>query len=299
MAGYKVVEIKSRPDGLVDLEELKKAISPRTAMFMITNPNTLGLFERQIGEIAAIAHQNEALLYMDGANLNALLGIVRPGDMGFDIVHYNLHKTFATPHGGGGPGAGALGVKGLLSPYLPVPVARKENDVYRLDFDIPLSIGKLMNFWGNFGVMARAWCYIRILGAQGLKKVSQRAIINANYLMRKLEPLFDLPYPADCMHEFVLSSRNLKERDIKTTHIAKRLLDYGFHAPTIYFPLIVPEAMMIEPTETESKETLDAFTDALTKIVSEDPEMLKHAPHCAPLKRLNEALAAKNLKIHW
>lgn len=299
MAGFNAVEIKSNSQGLVDLEALKNSISDKTAMFMITNPNTLGLFESQISQISQIVHEHRALLYMDGANLNALLGLTRPGDMGFDIVHYNLHKTFSTPHGGGGPGSGPIGVKSMLIPYLPIPRIHYMNNAYSFDFDHPKSIGKTMNFWGNFGVIVRAYCYIRILGAEGLANVSRGAIINANYMMRKLQPYFDLMYTSDCMHEFVLSARNFKDCGFKTINIAKRLLDHGFHAPTIYFPLIVPEAIMIEPTETESRETLDSFIEALIAITKEDNETLLNAPLNTPIKKLNEAQAAKDLKIHW
>ncbi|MBP7459759.1 MAG: aminomethyl-transferring glycine dehydrogenase subunit GcvPB [Candidatus Delongbacteria bacterium] len=299
MAGFNVVEIKSGPDGLVDVDALKAKISDQTAMFMITNPNTLGLFETRIKEISQIVHHHQALLYMDGANLNALLGLTRPGDMGFDIVHYNLHKTFSTPHGGGGPGAGPIGVKSRLIPYLPIPRIVHDQNHLAFDFSRPKSIGKVMNFWGNFGVMVRAYAYIRMLGSEGLAKAGRTAIINANYMMRKLEPYFDLIYPSDCMHEFVLSARNYKSQGIKTLNIAKRLLDYGFHAPTIYFPLIVPEALMIEPTETESRQTLDSFIETLIAITREDSQTLLQAPLNTPIRKLNEAQAAKDLKIHW
>ncbi len=303
ISGYETVQIKSTPDGLVDLADLEAHLDEDVAGFMLTNPNTLGLFERQVAEIARLVHSVDALLYMDGANLNALLGQTRPGDMGFDIVHMNLHKTFSTPHGGGGPGSGPVGVKGRLAAFLPVPIitCRRNND-YFLDWNRPDTIGKILGFFGNFGVMVRAYIYIRMLGGKGLKRVSENAILNANYLMHRLEKSFLLPHTPHHMHEFVLSGDWQKEKGVKTLDMAKRLLDYGFHAPTVYFPLIVHEALMIEPTETESKETLDAFAEALESIaraVDTDPDTLKSAPHTTVVSRLDEALAARNLDVRY
>jgi glycine dehydrogenase subunit 2 len=302
ITGYEAVQIKSTPAGLVDIEDLKSNLSDEVAGVMLTNPNTLGLFESRIVEIARLVHNVGALLYMDGANLNALLGIVRPGDIGFDIVHFNLHKTFSTPHGGGGPGSGPIGVKGNLSRFLPVPVIVKNEDRYSFDYERPESIGKVQGFYGNFGILVRAYIYIRMLGARGLKKASENAILNANYLMHKLMPYYELPHKQHHMHEFVLSGDRQKEKGIKTLDIAKRILDYGFHAPTVYFPLIVHEAMMIEPTETESKETLDAFAEAMISIAREaetDPALLRNAPSTTPVFRLDEAAAARNLNVAY
>ncbi|MCX6639106.1 MAG: aminomethyl-transferring glycine dehydrogenase subunit GcvPB [bacterium] len=301
-AGYEVVQIPSGPDGLIDLDALKAALDQDVAAMMITNPNTLGLFESRILEVAEAVHKVGALLYMDGANLNALMGIARPGDMNFDVVHINLHKTFSTPHGGGGPGSGPVAVKKRLIPFLPEPNSMKDGTTYRWADPSPQSIGRVGAFYGNFGVMVRAYTYIIMMGAEGLRKVSERAVINANYLRRKLEAHFDLPYKRTPMHEVVFSGDHQKEYGVKTTDVAKRLLDYGFHAPTIYFPLIVHEALMIEPTESESKETLDAFADAMIKICEEaksNPELLHGAPHTTPVGRLNEALAARLLDLHY
>ena len=302
ITGYQTVQVKSTSEGLVDIEDLKAHLDNSVAGFMLTNPNTLGLFESQVREIADLLHDVGALLYMDGANLNALLGIVRPGDIGFDIVHFNLHKTFSTPHGGGGPGSGPLGVKSFLSDYLPTPIVLRKGDKYFLEYDCPKSIGKIQGFYGNFGVMVRAYIYIRMLGAKGLRKVSENAILNANYLMRKLEKYFLLPHKQHAMHEFVLSGDWQKSKGIKTLDIAKRLLDYGFHAPTIYFPLIVHEALMVEPTETESKETIDSFAEAMVSIskeVEENPDIILQAPINTPVSRLDEGLAARNLDVRY
>ncbi len=303
-AGYQVKQVKSDEDGTLSVEALRDKVDDETAAVMLTNPNTLGLFEKEIEEISKIVHDAGALLYMDGANLNAQLGIVRPGDIGFDIVHFNLHKTFSTPHGGGGPGSGAVGVTENLEPFLPYPVvAKKEEDGgehYYLSYDRPDSIGKLHAFYGNFGVVVRALTYILMNGGEGLREVSDRAIINANYLKEKLKNKFDLPYPQHCMHEFVLSGNRQKKRGIKTMDMAKRMLDFGVHAPTCYFPLIVQEAMMIEPTETETKETLDYFINVLETIdreVDDDPETLTSAPHNTPVRRLDERGAALNLDV--
>jgi len=304
LAGYRTVQIRSNEQGLIDLEELEKNMDEEVAAFMLTNPNTLGLFETNILKVAEIVHAVGAKFYMDGANLNALLGYALPGEMGFDIVHFNFHKTFSTPHGGGGPGGGALGVKEEMVPFLPIPtVERKEKrEKFYLDYNHPDSIGKVHSFYGNFGVMVRAFAYIRSLGGEGLREVAKNAIINANYLKEPLKEFYDLPYDATCMHEFVLSGSRQKILGVRTLDIAKRLLDYGFHAPTIYFPLIVPEALMIEPTESESKEILDAFIEAMKKIAEEvktNPEVVKSAPQHTPVGRLDEAKAAKQLNVSW
>jgi len=302
MAGYEAVEIKSGSDGLVDIDSLKENIDDNCAALMVTNPNTLGLFEREVDKIADIVHSRGALLYLDGANMNALMGIVRPGEIGFDVVHLNLHKTFSTPHGGGGPGSGPVVVRDILTPYLPVPVVAKDDDGnFVLDFDRPHSIGKVQAFWGAFGVMVKAYAYIRMLGAKGLRKSSERAILNANYLAERLKGIYDLAYKGVPTQEFVVSGKELKrETGVRTLNVAKRLLDYGFHAPTVYFPLIVSEALMIEPTETESRESLDAFAEALRSIVKEareQPDLVKDAPHTTPVKRLDEAKASRELRV--
>ncbi len=306
-AGFSTIQIRSNQKGLVDVEELKKVMDEEVAALMLTNPNTLGLFETQILKISQMVHDAGALLYMDGANLNAMMGIARPGDMGFDVVHFNLHKTFSTPHGGGGPGSGPLGVKENLAPFLPVPVVEKKIDKkgveeYYLNYKRPLSIGRMHSFFGNFGVMVKAYAYIRQIGAKGLREVSENAIINANYLKESLKAYYHLPYDDVCQHEFVLSGVNQKAKGVKTLDIAKRLLDFGLHAPTVYFPLIVSEALMIEPTETESKESLDEFIDAMIQIakeVEENPEIVTSAPHNTPVSRLDEAKAAKDLNVRW
>ena len=302
VAGMQTVTIPSDARGLVDLEALKRAVDENTAALMLTNPNTLGLFEEDILEIAKIVHDVGGLLYYDGANANAILGIARPGDMGFDVVHLNLHKTFTTPHGGGGPGAGPVGVKKDLIPFLPVPVVVKEGDRYRLDYDRPQSIGRVKGFYGNFGMLVRAYAYIRTMGPDGLRQVSECAVLNANYLMRRLAPYFDLPYDRHCKHEFVLSGRRQKKLGVRTLDMAKRLLDFGFHPPTIYFPLIVDECLMIEPTETEAKETLDAFADAMIQIAKEaeeNPDLVLNAPHTTVVKRLDEVTAARKPILRW
>ncbi len=302
MAGYETVQIKSNDKGIIAPETVASAIDADTAALMLTNPNTLGLFESEIEKIAQIVHSKGALLYMDGANLNAELGIVRPGEIGFDILHFNLHKTFSTPHGGGGPGAGGVGVVGHLAEYLPTPVIAHhpiEKRLY-LNYDRPKSIGKLHAFYGNFANDIRAYVYIRMLGGIGLRRVADNAIINANYLKTLLADYFEIPYNQPCQHEFVLSCNRQKKMGAKALDIAKRLLDYGFHAPTIYFPLIVPEAFMIEPTETESRETLESFAEAMIEISKEaetDPEKLRHAPYNTPVRRLDEARAARELDV--
>ncbi|MEI6758001.1 MAG: glycine dehydrogenase subunit 2 [Chlorobium sp.] len=305
LAGYQIISVKGNADGRTDMDDLALKLDSDVAALMLTNPNTIGLFEKEIVKIAQMVHDNGSLLYMDGANMNALLGITRPGDMGFDVVHYNLHKTFAAPHGGGGPGSGPVGVGEKLLPYLPVPVIEKnetaEGTTYQLSYDRPESIGRMMNFYGNFAVLVRAYTYIRMLGPEGLRRVSENAIINANYLLSLLLESYDLPFPKPVMHEFCLSGdRQKKANGVRTLDIAKRLLDYGFHAPTIYFPLIVSEALMIEPTETESKETLDIFADALLRIAEEaatNPALVQSAPVTTPVKRLDEALASRQLNI--
>ncbi|MHA1124615.1 MAG: aminomethyl-transferring glycine dehydrogenase subunit GcvPB [Candidatus Heimdallarchaeota archaeon] len=309
MAGYKTLVIKSREDGLVDIEALKAAVSEKTAALMLTNPNTLGMFEKDFREIAKIVHDVGGLMYYDGANLNAIMGICRPGDIGFDAVHFNLHKTLATPHGGGGPGSGPVGVVEKLVPYLPKPLPEynEKTKEYYLNFDFPKSIGKIRGFWGNFGVIVRAYAYILSLGANGLKKASQEAVLNANYLKKKILELgaWTLPFSPETprKHEFVLSGEDLlKETGISTLDVAKRLLDLGYHAPTIYFPLIVHEALMIEPTETESKETLDAFAETMKQILKEsreNPDIIKNAPQNTPITRIDEVLAAREPILSW
>ncbi|MBI4372720.1 MAG: aminomethyl-transferring glycine dehydrogenase subunit GcvPB [Candidatus Omnitrophica bacterium] len=295
--GYQVVQIPSNAKGRVDLKALEAQMSDQVACLMLTNPNTLGLFENDILEIRKIVHRKGALLYYDGANLNALLGAVRPGDMGFDIVHLNLHKTFTTPHGGGGPGAGPVGVTKTLAPFLPVPVVIKEEDRYAFDYDRPQSIGKIRSFYGNAGILIRAYVYIRMLGLEGLKRVSHDAVLNANYLRKKLGAAYPNPHNESCMHEFVLSVTHLESKQIHAGDIGKRLLDYGIHAPTVHFPLVVKEALMIEPTETESKETLDAFVEIMLTILKEaqeTPDLVRKAPHTMPITRPDEVQAARN-----
>jgi glycine dehydrogenase subunit 2 len=300
LAGYTVVNVKSNVRGTVDLEDLKRNLDEEVAAIMLTNPNTLGIFERDILKIEQLIHDAGAVMYMDGANLNALLGIARPGDMGFDCVHINLHKTFSTPHGGGGPGSGPVAVSDRLEPFLPIPTVDKRGDRYQFRFDRPDSIGRVHTFCGNFGMHVRAYTYIRMHGAEGLRQNSENAVINANYLLHRIKNVFDLPYQETPMHEFVVSADRQRARGIRAMDIAKRLLDYGFHAPTTYFPLIVREALMIEPTETETRETLDAFAAALIKIDEETkthPEIVQTAPHTTPVKRLDDALAARQLNV--
>ncbi|MEW5936545.1 MAG: aminomethyl-transferring glycine dehydrogenase subunit GcvPB [Candidatus Thermoplasmatota archaeon] len=296
MAGYDVVEIPSK-NGCVDIQALESAVSECTAAFMLTNPNTLGIFEDKVLDIAGIVHDAGALLYYDGANMNAIMGRTSPGAMGFDIVHYNLHKTFATPHGGGGPGAGPVGVKAALEQYLPVPRIAHRDGVYRLDYDRPHSIGKVRSFYGNLTVLLRAYAYILLLGSDGLKKAAERAVLNSNYLCAKLASAYEMPFRELRKHEFVLSGAGMKKKGLRTMDLAKRLLDYGFHAPTIYFPLIVDEAMMIEPTESETKASLDKFADAMLEIIEEGTEIVRSAPHNTAVGRLDEVKAAKNLVL--
>ncbi|WP_226656991.1 aminomethyl-transferring glycine dehydrogenase subunit GcvPB [Pseudalkalibacillus hwajinpoensis] len=296
VAGFEAVTVKSNEKGLVDLEDLKRVVNHDTAALMLTNPNTLGLFEEQITEMATIIHDAGGKLYYDGANMNAIMGAARPGDMGFDVVHLNLHKTFTGPHGGGGPGSGPVGVKSDLIPYLPKPVLVKENDNYRFDYDRPQSIGRVKPYYGNFGINVRAYTYIRTMGPEGLKQVSENAVLNANYMMRRLQDAFVLPYEQHCKHEFVISGKKQKKLGVRTLDMAKRLLDFGYHPPTIYFPINVEECMMIEPTETESKETLDEFCDVLLQIAKEaedNPEIVQEAPHTTVIGRLDETTAAR------
>jgi len=314
MAGYEVVKVGTDPDGNVDIDDLRAKATPDVACLMLTNPSTLGLFEPQIEQIAQIVHDVGATLYYDGANLNAIMGICRPGDMGFDIVHFNLHKSFTQPHGGGGPGAGPIAVSDRIEPYLPRPQVVRRQDagqerngtaheaVYDLDFDRPKSIGRLRGFQGNYGVFVRSYAYIRSLGAAGLKDVSQTAVLNANYLLARLRALGVLEalpaaYERLCMHEFVLSGGPMKrELEIRTLDLAKRLLDHGVHPPTVYFPLLVDEALLIEPTETETKETLDRFAEIVADILTEarqDPQIARGAPYSTPVRRLDEAAAAR------
>jgi glycine dehydrogenase subunit 2 len=307
VCGFKVVEIPTAKDGDMDLNYLREKVGPNTAGIMLTNPSTLGLFMRQIKEIAAIVHQAGGLLYYDGANLNAILGKVRPGDMGFDVMHLNLHKTFATPHGGGGPGSGPVAVGKRLLPYLPLPVVLKDESGYRWadQKDYPQSIGRLSAFMGNAGILLRAYFYIRVLGKEGLLRVSEFATLNANYLLAELSKAGYTPaYPERrASHEFILSlNQEKKQYGITAMDLAKRLLDYGFHAPTTYFPLLVPECLLIEPTETESKETLDAFITAMISIRAEaikNPELIKEAPHTLPVKRLDDVKAARELDLNY
>ncbi|MBA3604179.1 MAG: aminomethyl-transferring glycine dehydrogenase subunit GcvPB [Parachlamydiaceae bacterium] len=296
MAGLTTTTIRSTSTGDIDLEALRKAVSPKTAGLMLTNPNTLGLFSPQILEIAKIVHDSGGLLYYDGANLNPLLNVARPGEMGFDVMHINLHKTFSTPHGGGGPGSGPVLCNEKLKPFLPTPQVEKTNDGYKINWNKDTSIGSIASFHGNFGIYLRAFLYARLHGHFGLRRIAENAVLNANYLKKKLGRLLTLPFPQNCMHEFVLQADNYSNLGIKALDIAKRLLDYGFHAPTIYFPLIVKECMLIEPTESESKETLDRFVEAMQDIITEihsNPEILKSAPHTLPVSRLDEVYAAK------
>lgn len=296
VAGFDTVTVKSNEKGLVDIEDLKRVVGDDTAAIMLTNPNTLGLFEEDILEIREIVHQAGGKLYYDGANLNAIMSKVRPGDMGFDAVHLNLHKTFTGPHGGGGPGSGPVGVKADLVPFLPKPTVVKENDTFTFEHDMPQSIGRVKPFFGNFGIYLRAYTYIRTMGPDGLKAVSETAVLNANYMLRRLQDHFDTPYTQHCKHEFVISGSRQKKLGVRTLDIAKRLLDFNFHPPTIYFPINVEECMMIEPTETESKETLDAFCDTLIQIAKEaeeSPEVVLEAPHTTVIGRLDETQAAR------
>ncbi len=299
MCKCEIVTIPSDPRGNMDINLFRQALNSEVALVMLTNPNTLGIFEEKILEISDLAHQNGSLMYCDGANMNAMLGVTRPRDQGFDLIHLNLHKTFSTPHGGGGPGAGPLGVKSFLEDYLPVPRVARHDGKYSLDFSKKKSVGRIRAFYGNFGVLVRAYAYLRSWGSD-IRKVSEYAVLNANYLLSLLKDTYKLPYDRICAHEFVLSSEKFGRGS--ALNIAKRLLDYGFHAPTIYFPLIVKEALMIEPTETESKETLDKFAQALQSIaeeMKENPEMVVGAPHTMPIGRLDEVAAARRPNLRW
>ena len=302
LAGFSVVPIKEENGGVITSDAVAAVMDEDTAALMLTNPNTLGLFERNIKEIADIVHKKGGFIYCDGANLNALMGIAKLGDMGVDVIQFNLHKTFSTPHGGGGPGSGPVGVKKPLEPFLPKPRIIKKGKRFSLDYNRPKSIGRLKAFYGNFGIMVRAYSYIRAMGAEGLKNASEMAVLNANYIKDKLKGYYHLAYNQTCMHECVLSDKIQSAKDVHTLDIAKRLIDYGFHPPTIYFPLIVSGALMIEPTETETKETLDEFIDAMIKIAKEadeNPDMVKNAPHTTQLGRLDETRAARNPVLRW
>jgi len=302
MAGYKVIEIPSTDEGTVNLEMLKKALSEKTACFMLTNPNTLGIFESDIVDIARMVHVAGALLYYDGANMNAIMGKARPGDMGFDIVHLNLHKTFSTPHGGGGPGSGPVGVKQSLERFLPVPRVVKRGNNYAFDYNYPDSIGKIKAGYGNFSSILKAYVYILLMGGNGLKEASEIAVLNANYMKKKLVDSghYTLPGRALRKHEFVISCEDLlKKKGIRALDVAKRLLDYGLHPPTVYFPHLVKEALMIEPTESEAKKTLDFYIDTLLKIAQEEPEVVKNAPYNTVVRRIDEVGAAKNPILTW
>ncbi len=300
MAGFETVTIRSTPQGFVDLADLHSKLDEQTAVFMITNPNTLGLFDGQVREIADRVHAQGGLIYLDGANMNAILGVTRPGDFGADMMHFNPHKTFSGPHGGGGPGAGPIGVTSKLAPYLPAPMVVKEDDQYHLDHDRPKSIGRVRSFFGNVGVLIRAYTYIRTHGPEGLRRVSENAVLNANYLLSRVRHILSVPHGDRCMHEFVASASKLKQdKQVTAMDLAKRLLDFGYHSPTVYFPLTVREAMMIEPTETESKETLDAFAEKLFRITEESADLLHDAPHTTPISRPDEVRAARKPILRW
>lgn len=303
IGGFKIQTVKTNSRGTTDLEDLKLKVGNHVAGFMVTNPSTVGLFERDIVEVSKIIREAGGLMYMDGANLNALLSLARPGDMKFDCVHINLHKTFSTPHGGGGPGAGPVCVSERVKDFLPVPQIVKEDDNYKLDFGPENSIGKMHGFFGNFGVLVRAYTYIRMHGAEGLRRISENAVINANYVFARIKDHFEVPYDEYFMHEFIISGNKQKKlAGVTTRDIAKRLLDYGYHAPTVYFPLVVPEAMLVEPTETENKQNLDGFADAMIAIAKEvetNPEIVKNAPHSTEIKRVDEAKAAREINIRY
>lgn len=303
MAGYKTIEIPSTSEGTVDLDALEKSLSEKTACFMLTNPNTLGIFEKDILEIQKRVHKAGSLLYYDGANMNAIMGKTRPGDMGFDIIHLNLHKTFSTPHGGGGPGSGPVGVKSKLEKFLPTPrIGKKQDGEYVFDYDAPKSIGKIKGFYGNFSVLVRAYTYILMMGKNGLKEASEIAVLNSNYMKKKIldSKKYEMPYKNLRKHEFVLSCERLKsKKEIMAKDVAKRLLDCGLHPPTIYFPLIVKEALMIEPTESESKKDLDDYVDALIKIADEKADIVKNSPKNTPVGRVDEVNATKNPVLNW
>jgi glycine dehydrogenase subunit 2 len=296
------VTIKSTAEGYVDVDDLRSKLDDQAAVFMITNPNTLGLFDRQMSEIASLIHARDGLIYLDGANMNAILGVARPGDFGCDMIHFNPHKTFSGPHGGGGPGAGPICVCEKLAAYLPSPIVIRRGGGYQLDDDRGRSIGRVRSFFGNVGVLVRAYCYIRTHGGPGLRSAAENAVLNANYLLSRVKHILPVPQGDRCMHEFVASAEKLKgEKGLKqpAMDVAKRLFDFGFHAPTVYFPLTVDEAMMIEPTETESKETLDAFAEALFRITEESPELLRESPHSTAISRPDEVRAARRPIMRW
>lgn len=300
MAGFETITIRSTAEGIVDMADLDAKLDERVGVFMITNPNTLGVFDAQVVEIARRVHHVGGLVYLDGANMNAIMGIARPGDFEMDMMHFNPHKTFSGPHGGGGPGAGPICVTSDLGPYLPVPVVVHEGEDFRLDYDRPQSIGKVQTFFGNVGVLVRAYCYLRTLGAEGVRHGALQAILNANYLLSRVKHILPVPHGDRCMHEFVASAAELKKkRGVTAMDIAKRLLDHGFHAPTVYFPLTVPEALMIEPTETESKESLDAFAETLFRITEESADLLHEAPHSTLISRPDEVHAARHPVLKW
>jgi glycine dehydrogenase subunit 2 len=302
IASYQMVEIKSSERGVISPEKVAGLMDEDVAAIMVTNPNTLGLFEEHLKEIAEVVHRKGGFVYCDGANLNALMGIAKLGDLGVDVVHMNLHKTFSTPHGGGGPGAGPVAIKKGLAPYLPIPVVEKEGEAYRLNYDRPQTIGKVRAFYGNFGVMLKAYAYILSMGPDGLRRASEMAVLNANYLMRRLKSCYHLPYERPCMHECVFTDRFQEKYHVSTLDIAKRLIDYGYHPPTIYFPLVVKGALMMEPTETESKESLDGFIDTMVAIAreaEENPDLLRQAPQRVKVRRLDEVLAARKPRLRW
>jgi len=302
IASFQMVEIKSNEKGMISPEKVAAEMNGEVAAIMVTNPNTLGLFEEGLGEIAEIVHRKGGFVYCDGANLNALMGIVKLGDLGVDVVHINLHKTFSTPHGGGGPGSGPVAVKKVLASYLPIPIIEKVGETYKLNEDRPHSIGKMRAFYGNFGVLVKAYAYILSMGAGGLRKASEMAVLNANYLMKRLKGHFYLPYDRPCMHECVFTDRFQEKYHVSTLDIAKRLIDYGFHPPTIYFPLVVKGAMMMEPTETESKEGLDRFIETMIEIAKEaeeNPDLLRESPQKVKVRRLDEVQAARRPKLKW
>jgi glycine dehydrogenase subunit 2 len=300
MAGFETVTVKTLPSGTLDMADFERLLDEQIAVFMITNPNTVGIFEPKMHDIAEAVHSHGGLVYLDGANMNAILGIARPGDFGADMQHYNPHKTFSGPHGGGGPGAGPICVTEELAPFLPKPIVGKKGDRFFLDYDRPKSIGRVRAFFGNVGVLVRAYCYIRTHGPDGLRRVSENAVLNANYLLSRVKHFLPVPQGDRCMHEFVASAAKLKaDKGITAMDIAKRLLDFGFHAPTVYFPLSVKESIMIEPTETESKETLDAFAEVLFRVTEEDPDLLHDAPHTTPISRPDEVRAARQPILTW
>jgi glycine dehydrogenase subunit 2 len=302
MASFQMVGIRSNENGVIGPDQVAEHMDEDVAAIMVTNPNTLGLFEENLKEIAGIVHDKGGFVYCDGANLNALMGMVKLGDLGVDLVHINLHKTFSTPHGGGGPGAGPIAVKKDLAPFLPTPVIEKQGETYRLNEDRPQTIGKMRAFYGNFGVLARAYSYILSMGAEGLKRATEMAVLNANYLMKSLKEYYDLPFDRPCMHECVFTDKFQDRNHVSTLDIAKRLIDYGFHPPTIYFPLVVKGALMIEPTESESKEGLDRFIQSMIAIAEEakeNPDLLRQAPQTVKTRRLDEVLAARKPKLRW